>query len=422
MAYATLATRPANSARSPLYPERVLARVPNRLFLIGVGIAIALSSIVMYEPAPVDALVLGLLLVGFLSGILGFRGIQPVGLVPLAIFAVANIVSLYDPLNATRATWYVFVTLYLCLSWLFFVSFLWTYGTVGMRTIVKTYSFAAMICIVPGLLSYFNVIGFQHYLLLYGRPKGTFKDPNVYGPYLIPVALFAIAGLIYTRRNKKMALIQAAIALISATGIFLSYSRACWINFVVSLVGYLLMAFLFRPVGSPAPFPISRIVLLFAGLTICMAGLMQVPEVQEMIAHRVTSSGLQGYDRDRFRTQRMALDSVIQRPLGIGPGQAEQTFHYATHSSYMRVLSENGVVGAAAFVVFITASLIRGLVMGWRTRDPFWRKIFFIASACILGHIINSGVVDTVHWRHLWLLLALPWYNPTRASDRVALR
>ena len=158
-----------------------LARIPNRLFLIGVGIAIAVSSIVMYEPAPYDALVLGLLMVGFLSGILGFRGIQPVGLVPLAIFAVANIVSLYDPLNPTRATWYVFVTLYLCLSWLFFVSFLWTYGTVGMRTIVKTYSFAAMICIVPGLLSYFNVIGLQHYLLLYGGRKAPLKTRTFTG-------------------------------------------------------------------------------------------------------------------------------------------------------------------------------------------------------------------------------------------------
>jgi hypothetical protein len=419
MAYATLATRPVKPAALPLHPPRALARTPNRLFLIGVGIAVSLSSIVMYEPAPVDALVLGLLLIGFLAGILGFRGVQPVGLIPLAFFAVANIVSLYDPLNPTRATWYVFVTLYLCLSWLFFVSFLWSYGTTGMRTIVKTYSLAAMICILPGLLSYFHVIGLQHYLLLYGRPKGTFKDPNVYGPFLIPVALFAIAGLIFTRKSKKAAIVQSAIALISAAGIFLSYSRACWINFVISLVGYLFMAFLFRPVGSPAPFPISRIFLLFAGLAICMVGLLQVPEVQDMLSHRVTSSGLQRYDRDRFRTQRMALESVTQRPLGIGPGQAEPTFHYATHSSYMRVLSENGVVGAAAFVVFITASLIRGLVMGWRTRDPFWQKIFFIASACILGHIINSGVVDTVHWRHFWLLLALPWYNPIGASERV---
>lgn len=420
MPYATLAPRSV-APKLAYYPEQKPTRVPNRLFLAWVGMAVALSSVVMFEPAPVDALVLGLAMIGFLSGILGFRGIQPVGLIPLAFFALANVVSLYDPLNPTRATWYVFVTLYLCLSWLFFVSFLWTYGSLGMRTIIKTYSFAAMFCIVPGLLSYFNIIGLQKYLLLYGRPKGTFKDPNVYGPYLIPVALFAFAGLIYMRKNKRAALLHAAVALISATGIFLSYSRACWINFIVSLVGYLFMAFLFRPVGSAAPFPISRIILLFVGLALCLGAVLQIPEVRDMLSHRLTSSGLQGYDRDRFRTQKMALESVTQRPLGIGPGQAEQTFHYATHSSYMRVLSENGVIGAAAFVVFLAASLIRGVVMGWRTRDPFWQKIFFIASACILGHIINSGVVDTVHWRHFWLLLALPWYNPTRASQRLTL-
>jgi hypothetical protein len=420
MAYATLAARPDRPVR-PLYAEQAPGRTPNKLFLAGVGIAIALSSVVMYEPAPVDAMVLGLAVLGFLSGILGFRAIQPIGLVPLAIFAVANIVSLYDPLIPSRATWYVLVTLYLCISWLFFVSFLTAYGTTGMRTIVKTYSFAAMVCIVPGLLSYFHVIGLQHYLLLYGRPKGTFKDPNVYGPFLIPVALFAVASVIYARKSKKSSLLQLAIAIICAAGVFLSYSRACWINFVVSLLAYLFMAFLFRPAGSPTPFPISRIILLFAGLGLCMIGLLQVPEVQDMIAHRVTSSGLQGYDRDRFRTQEMALESVTNRPLGIGPGQAEPTFHYATHSSYMRVLSENGVVGEAAYIFFIGASLIRGLLMGWRTRDPFWQKIFFIASACILGHIINSGVVDTVHWRHFWLLLALPWYNPTRAPGYVPL-
>jgi hypothetical protein len=422
MPYATLAPGSLSAPRLALRPERKAARVPNQLYLTWVGIAIALSSIVMIEPAPVDALVLGLAMIGFLSGILSFRGIQPAGLIPVAFFAVANIVSLYDPVNPGRATWYVFVTLYLCLSWVFFVSFLWTYGSLGMQTIIKTHSFAAMICIVPCLLSYFHVIGLQNYLLLYGRPKGTFKDPNVYGPFLIPVALYAFAGLIYMRKNKKAALLHGAIALISATGIFLSYSRACWINFVVSLVGYLFMAFLFRPVGSPAPFPISRIVLLFAGLALCLVAILQIPEVQDMLSHRLTSNGLQGYDRDRFRTQRMALDSVTQRPLGIGPGQAEQTFHYATHSSYMRVLSENGVAGAAAFVGFLVASLIRGVIMGWKTRDPFWQKIFFIASACILGHIINSGVVDTVHWRHFWLLLALPWYNPMRASERLSLR
>jgi hypothetical protein len=411
MTYATLT---ANQALAQGRPAAAAAGPRNRLFLWGVGFAVAASSIVLVEPAPVDILVMGLMFLGFLAGILGLRGIQPVAVIPLALFAVANIVSMYDPIDPTRALWYVFVTLYLCLSWTFFVSFLWTYGTKGMQTIIYTYSFAAMLCIVPSLLSYFHLIGFQDYLLLYGRPKGTFKDPNVYGPYLIPVAMFAIAGLTFTRRTRLTVLWQSLIVLISAAGIFLSYSRACWINFTLSLVVYFVVAFTFRPAGSPTPFPLSRAIVLVAGLVICLMGVLQIPEVKEMMNRRVTSNGLQGYDQDRFRTQRMALDSVLDRPLGIGPGQAELAFHYATHSSYMRVLSENGFLGEAGFISFVIICLFRALIMGWKARDPFWQKIFFITAACILGHIINSGVVDTIHWRHFWFLLALPWFDPSQ--------
>jgi O-antigen ligase len=420
MAYATLAPITANN-RLAAAPVSAPVRTPTRLFLFGVGVAMALSSVVLVEPAPVDALVMGLLTVGFLTGIIGLRGVKPVAAIPLALFAVANIISLYDPLSRTRATWYVLVTFYLCLSWPFFIGVMWTYGTRGMNTMIKTYSFAAMFCIVPGLLSYFHIIGFQKYLLLSGRPKGTFKDPNVYGPYLIPVALFAIAGLISRRSGRKAALFHTSIVLICTVGIFLSYSRACWINYAASLIAYLFFAFTFRAAGSPAPFPFSRILLLFAGLLLCVSAVLRVPEVQDMMSMRVTSTGFQGYDRDRFRTQRMALQSALDRPFGIGPGQAELTFHYATHSSYLRVLSENGFIGLAGFVVFIIVCLCRGLVMGWKTHDTYWQKIFFIASACIIGHIINSAVVDTVHWRHLWFILALPWYNPDRALDQMRL-
>jgi hypothetical protein len=86
----------------------------------------------------------------------------------------------------------------------------------------------------------------------------------------------------------------------------------------------------------------------------------------------------------------------------------------------MRVLSENGFVGLISFVAFILICLGRGLIMGWKTRDEYWQKIFFVASACILGHIVNSGVVDTLHWRHFWLLLALPWCHPGAVSGRLA--
>lgn len=413
MGYATLAHETLIAAPA------VRSRAPNKLFLFGIGLAMTLSSIVLVEPAPVDALVLGLLLVGVCAGIIGFRGLEPVAVVPLAIFMLANIVSLYDPINSTRAVWYILVTLYLCLSWVFFVGALWTYGKRGMDVMVKTYTAAGMLCIVPGLLSYFHVIGFQSTLLLFGRPRGTFKDPNVYGPYLIPIALFAVAGIIAKRKSAKSAVLHAAVAVISVAGIFLSYSRACWINFGLSLIAYLFFSYMFRPAGTPSPFPISRALVSFVGVALCVGLVLQIPEVRDMVSQRLTSSGLHGYDKDRFGTQHEAFETALEHPLGIGPGQAEYAFHYSTHSSYMRVLSENGFLGAAGFMVFIFVSLGRGLMMGWKTNDQYWEKIFFIASACILGNIVNSGVVDTVHWRHFWFLLALPWYKPNARSEAI---
>jgi O-antigen ligase len=401
----------ANSTLAGSLAE-VAAKAPSRLFLVFVGFTMAVSSIVLIEPAPVDAMVLGALLLGILSGILGFSAIRPVPAVLLAIFVIANLISLYNPIDGMRATWYVLVTLYLCLSWVFFVSFIRTYGKRGMRTIIIWYTVAALVCAILGLLSYFHIIGFQNYLLLNGRPKGTFKDPNVYGPYLIPVALLALTGLVSRLRGMKGILLNAAIFFVLTAGLILSFSRACWINFAISLFSYLAFAYLLRRANTPPPFSISRVIVLMVLGGIALGIILELPAVKSMMEVRVTHSGLQGYDRDRFRTQRMALQSAEEHPLGIGPGQAELAFDYATHSSYMRVLSENGWIGEFAYVSFVLVCLGRGIWMGVRTTDEFWRKIFFISSACILGHMVNSGVVDTIHWRHYWFLLALPWCIP----------
>jgi len=114
----------------------------------------------------------------------------------------------------------------------------------------------------------------------------------------------------------------------------------------------------------------------------------------------------------------MAWQAAQDRPLGIGPGQSEETFRLGTHSSYMRVLTENGFLGFASFAAFLLICLGRSFKMAAITDDDYWKKIFLVACACIAGHIVNSGVVDTVHWRHLWFLLALPWFDPYRDRSR----
>lgn len=391
----------------------------SRIFAALVFVTMVVSSFVIVEPAPVDALMIGLLVFGTLAGFLNFRYVAPLALIPLAGFVLANITSMYDPLDFTHATFYLLVTVYLAASWVFFVGFFSRYGRDGVRLVAQGWTVAAIICVSLGLLSYFHIIGYQDYLLRFGRPKGVFKDPNVFGPYLVPIALFAFTGITFKKKTFFTASMNASIFAFLAFGVFVSYSRAAWINFLASLVLYFVFALFIRPTGTPLPFSLGKVgVFLGVGfLALFLAA--QIPEIQDMLAKRVTSNGLQNYDRDRFRTHQLARQSAIERPFGIGPGQAEETFQYATHSSYMRALSENGFFGLATYVFFVLVCLGFGLKKVAVTTDPFWIKVYLIASSCIVGHIINSYVVDTIHWRHYWLILALPFVPVDKDTDTV---
>jgi O-antigen ligase len=392
----------------------------SKLFLVAVFWTMALSSLVIIEPAPVDLLLIGLFAFGAVAGFLEFSSIAPLALIPLTGFVATNITSMYDPLDFVHATFYVGVTIYLALSWIFFASFFTRYGASGVRSVFQGWMVAALICVALGLLSYFHIIGFQDYLLRFGRPKGIFKDPNVFGPYLVPLALATFAGLTFKPGTKLARIAVPVTVAILTFGVLVSYSRAAWINFVISVAVYFVLATLIRPTGSPLPFPVGKAI---AALVLAVFGIglgLQIPAVQSMMAQRVTSNGLQNYDRDRFRTHHLAMQAAIDRPLGIGPGQAEETFQYATHSSYMRAISENGITGLVCYSAFILICFGVGIHKVIKTTDPFWRKVYLVAVACIVGHAVNSAVVDTIHWRHYWLILALPFVPAPRSQSAYA--
>jgi len=41
-----------------------------------------------------------------------------------------------------------------------------------------------------------------------------------------------------------------------------------------------------------------------------------------------------------------------------------------------------------------------------------------VLLACLAGLALNSLVIDTLHWRHLWLILALAWTVCTCSDPR----
>src|SRR5439155_12820728 len=125
---------------------------------------------------------------------------------------------------------------------------------------------------------------------------------------------------------------------------------------------------------------------------------------------------LQSYDTQRFAAQSYGWKLGWTHPVGVGPGQFEYHSPVASHSTFVRVFAEQGFMGLLLWVALLLATLVlalRNVVLG--------RDTYGIGSAALLGAwagvILNSTVVDTLHWRHLWVVAALIWAGAMRARS-----
>jgi O-antigen ligase len=87
----------------------------------------------------------------------------------------------------------------------------------------------------------------------------------------------------------------------------------------------------------------------------------------------------------------------------------------SAHSIYVRTLAEQGILGLVAMLGLILTTLVfagRNAVIG--------RDTYGIGSAALLGAwcglVANSAFVDTLHWRHFWIVAALIWAGTMRGS------
>jgi hypothetical protein len=115
----------------------------------------------------------------------------------------------------------------------------------------------------------------------------------------------------------------------------------------------------------------------------------------------------QSYDDERFENQQHILRTVGQVPFGIGPG-SWNLHHYLhdVHSLFLRTWVEHGhlgLIGLLCFLVAWFADAGRGMF-----RAGPYQSIYVVCFAVVLGIMSNSFSIDTVHWRHLFLFLAIP--------------
>ena len=371
-----------------------------------VALGILLTAFVWFEPSPPD------LVFGVVIAVALVTGRFTLGRIPLAVstllgaFLALNLFASVDVVDANRAASFFAITLYLAIFALWFGSYV--DSTPRARLVVKAYLTAAVLSAVLATLALYVQFPGHNALVIGPRAKGLFKDPNVYGAFLVPAALILLEEIVRPRLLRLRT--PAKLALVSAVtvGILFSFSRAAWLNAAVGLVVMLAVLALRRGGGRRAIAVLAVVLTATAVMFVTVAVTSSVSFIDQR-AH------FQRYDVQRFGAQLSGVEYAVQYPLGIGPGQFELLSPVSAHSTYVRALAEEGLLG----LLLLLALMVLTLFLAMRNAEA-GRDTYGIGSAALLaawcGLLANSVFIDTLHWRHLWLVAALIWAAAARPS------
>jgi O-antigen ligase len=373
-----------------------------------IALGFVLFGVVRVEPAPSDALLAVLAVLAIVSGGLDLRRVPGPILALLVVLLALNVLSMTAAAELAESLRFLAITLYLVVLAVWLTSYLRTRAR--MRLVIRAYVGGAVVSSALAVAALF--VAFPGHELLTGetatRAQGLFKDPNVFGPFLIPAALIALEETLRPRLLGFRRPVSAALLVVLALGIVFAFSRAGWLNFAVAVAVTLLVISL-RADAARAAGAALALVAVVAGVAGAAVLLTGSGSFLEQRAQQ------QAYDTARFSAQRTGLQLASEHALGVGPGQFERRQPVSAHSIYVRVLAEQGVLGLATLVALLAATLVlaaRNAVAG--------RDAYGVGSAALLGAwcglLANSAFVDTLHWRHLWLVAALIWVAAMRAD------
>ena len=277
---------------------------------------------------------------------------------------------------------------------------------------IKTYIISAVaIAVASSVALYVRYPGSTVLLSAdYERARGFFKDANVYGPYLIPAALFLASESLQPRLLRLNRPTQIFCFGFLTAGILFSFSRGAWLNLVVAIV-VMTFTIALRRGGSRRAFMMLIVLIIGGGVLIWAVYASGSLDFLEQRAK------FQTYDTERFGAQRAGLELAETHPIGIGPGQFELVQPLSAHSTYVRALAEEGIFGAVTLFALLFGTLLfalRNTVLG--------RDTYGISSGPLLaawcGMLANSFVIDSLHWRYLWLLAGLIWAGAAATDVR----
>jgi len=366
----------------------------------------ASGAIVFIEPSPYELVTLVAVVIFIATGLRLRLVFMPLLLLLFLVnigYTIGAVPFLDQPevANWIATSWYMAITV------IFFAMVISEDTAARLDMLRRGLIVGATIAATAGVAGYFNLVPGGHDLLtLYERARGTFKDPNVLGAFLILPALFVLQSVVSDRLGKSF---RSAVAFgIMALAILLAFSRAAWGGLVITSAFMLALMIL----TSRSHVQRSRIIVTAVVAVILVAMLVAVllsfDSVGEMFRQRASFD--QSYDEGRFgRFGRHILGAqmALDLPFGIGPLQFHNYFPEDTHNSYLNAFMSGGWIAGICYpaLVFVT------VIMGFRhvfIRVP-WQRAYLAIFSAFLGTVGESFIIDTDHWRHFWMMLGAMW-------------
>lgn len=363
------------------------------------------NGIVLIEPAPTDLFFFLLLgAIALRPDVLRLRGFNMVTGLGILIFLFANGLSLMAADTHVAATRYLIITIYMFAVSVVLAGWIGRFGLAAGHWIVRGYCSGALVVGIIAILARFRAIPNpeRFYLDDLGlRIQSTFKDPNVFAPYIVAALVLLLNDALTRRRGLVSSVVFGTVYALS---ILFAFSRGAFLHLGVSILTYAGIAvLLIRNPSLTRRLTIGSIAAVVLALTAGVYALA-VFGLENFFAARL---GVQNYDTERFAMQELTLHVSLDHPLGIGPGEWNVTrFPNDPHNVYLRVLAENGVLGVIGWLLWTGSCLFVGL-RGAARRGPA-APLHAAAVAVLAGLLFESLFIDSLHWRHLFVVAALP--------------
>lgn len=408
-----------NLAAAP-YGGAQFARAPGVLPARSLGngalwLAAFLSGFVIEEPAPYELYMALVTVIWLACGLKLRREFGPL-IICMMLYIAGGMASIPMAREMGEAMMYIAISGFLAVTAIFYAAVL-ADDPGRFRIIQSGYTISAVLVAAIGIAGYFHLFPGAGYFTLYDRARGTFQDPNVFGPFLVLPTVLLLQRLLKDSVLKNLhLLVPLAILLL---GIFLSFSRGAW----GLLIAAVLLVYVLALVTEQRPGQRARLVFLGLAGIVAVAALiaaaLSIDTVSAMFDQRARL--VQDYDGarlGRFARYSLGFQMVMEHPLGIGAMEFNKYFPEDEHNVYLKGFTTYGWLGRTIYIVLALWTLLAMVPLLFKSRPwtAFTQSIF----AVFAGHLILSVIIDTDHWRHMYMLYGLAW--GMIATDRMERR